>query len=132
MWLPGVSMIPISRPPNLAPMASAPAQSEIGCLYFRLGVVRISPNLVQVEFSSSVQSPIHFLWFENGLAEEPVGRLNIPGPSDRRPSPRARPPPARHSIDGQSPFTPRATPAPMPGSVALVRDHHAVARTRSQ
>ena len=61
----------------------------------------------------------------------PVGRLNIPGPSSRRPSPRARPPRARHSTDGQSPFTPRATPAPMPGSVALVRDHHVVARTRS-
>ena len=64
-------------------------------------------------------------------AEEQVGRLNIPGPSDRRTSPRARPPRARHSIDGQSPFTPPATPAPMPGSAALVRDRHVVARTRS-
>ena len=37
-------------------------------------------------------------------AEEPVGRLNIPGRSVRRPSPRACPPRARHSIDGKSPF----------------------------
>ena len=80
---------------------------------------------------SPARPPLVFLCLFSAEAEEPVGRLNIPGPSDRRPSPRARPPRARHSIDGQSPFTPRATPAPMPGSVALVRDHHVVARTRA-
>ena len=59
-----------------------------------------------------------------------VVALSIPGRSVCRPSPRACPPRARHSIDGKSPF--RANARADARSVALgVRDHHVVAHTRS-